>query len=267
MHILVAVTPGPRAVTLLRRAKALADARQATLAVLTITGLLMADEAQVEEVAALMQAAGIAGSPLARQGHPAATIAAVAQEQGAGLIIVGANARRNLRISLIGSTTERLLGTARMPILVLRQAEPGPDAIVAIKFTGICREAVQTVRALFPHAGLQLVHVADTPQGLDETLLLAGTPKAEILSVRRDLAARARADLAAFAQDVPDARQRVLLGTPDVVLTRLARARNVGLIALGTRGSSPLRDAFLGNVARKVIRNSVCDILVVPSEG
>ncbi|HRI93084.1 MAG TPA: universal stress protein, partial [Accumulibacter sp.] len=53
-------------------------------------------------------------------------------------------------------------------------------------------------------------------------------------------------------------------GSPRHQVLRVTRAKRADLLVLGTRGRGGLSFAFLGSVAGDVLRESPCDVLLVP---
>ena len=52
-------------------------------------------------------------------------------------------------------------------------------------------------------------------------------------------------------------------GPPATVIERLAKEREVDLIAMGTHGRSGLRELVLGSVAKRVVQRAPCPVLTV----
>ena len=55
----------------------------------------------------------------------------------------------------------------------------------------------------------------------------------------------------------------VVYGTPFLVITEVAKERQVDLIIMGTHGRTGLRHLWLGSVAERVVRLAPCPVLVV----
>ena len=62
---------------------------------------------------------GVEISSLAREGVPAELIDEIAKELGADMIVMGTHGRRGLSHVLLGSVAERVLRTARVPVLTV----------------------------------------------------------------------------------------------------------------------------------------------------
>jgi nucleotide-binding universal stress UspA family protein len=63
--------------------------------------------------------AGVKIESLLRTGPPAEEINAVAQLVGAGLIVLGTHGRRGLSRALLGSVADRVIRTAKVPVLTV----------------------------------------------------------------------------------------------------------------------------------------------------
>ncbi len=72
------------------------------------------------EIGAQAEALGIKTSCSLSQGYPARTIVAKAKDLGASLIVMGSHGRTGLSRLLMGSVTERVVGMAPCPVLVVK---------------------------------------------------------------------------------------------------------------------------------------------------
>ena len=77
-------------------------------------------DAQVQEIEA---AGGIVAQAYVRKGGAAEEIVALAEEIGAGLIVVGSRGWGRLRRALMGSVSESVVRYAHCPVLVVRGEE------------------------------------------------------------------------------------------------------------------------------------------------
>lgn len=78
---------------------------------------------------------------------------------------------------------------------------------------------------------------------------------------------KAREDLSALRSDVLGGKGpsvRVLDGEPGPALVRLSRGSRIDLLALGSQGRGAAMQALLGSVARRVLGEAACDVLVAP---
>ena len=84
------------------------------------------------------------------------------------------------------------------------------------------------------------------------------TGELQRLAREENLAAAGRLRDAKF-----EATGLLLEGDPAHQIVKVARAREAGLIVLGTRGQTGLRRLILGSVARNVLLHAPCSVLVV----
>lgn len=94
------------------------------LPVTVMTDLRDSAAKALEERVARLGAGGVKVSGLVREGVPAQSIVEVAEELGAGLIVMGTRGLSGLKHVLLGSVAERTIRQAACPVLTV----PGEDA-------------------------------------------------------------------------------------------------------------------------------------------
>lgn len=203
-------------------------------------------------------------------GAPHEVIAHAAREGHADMVVVGPGKGHALKDRILGSTADRVVRTCAAPILVVRTPAAAPYRTVAIAIDGSPQSAraFMAARRLAPDADFQLVHAVDIPMTFQQAMLRAGTSQAEIERYRTARAAKAREELAVFQRDVlraPALPVRILDGEPGAVLVRLSKEARIDLLALGSQGRSAALQALLGSVARRVLGEAACDVLVSPA--
>ena len=77
-------------------------------------------EAHAEQVRARMAEAGVEAAVEVRVGRPEEGIVSAAAERGADLIVMGSHGRTGLDRLLVGSVSERVIGSAGCPVLVVK---------------------------------------------------------------------------------------------------------------------------------------------------
>jgi nucleotide-binding universal stress UspA family protein len=77
-----------------------------------------------EQVRKIEAAGGSVAQAHYRLGRPDAEITAVAEEIGAGLIVVGSRGLGGLRRAMLGSVSDSVVRHAHCPVLVVRKGEP-----------------------------------------------------------------------------------------------------------------------------------------------
>jgi nucleotide-binding universal stress UspA family protein len=96
-------------------------------------------------------------------------------------------------------------------------------------------------------------------------MLRTGTSQVKMEQYRAMRADNAREELSAFQRDVPGADKlpiRILEGEPGPALVRFSKGARIDLLALGSHGRGAVLQALLGTVARRVLGEAACDVLV-----
>lgn len=78
-----------------------------------------AAQAALDRLLARVQAAGLEGEALLAEGRPEEMVVATAASRGADLIVVGSRGRTGLKRLLLGSASERIMGLAQSPVLIV----------------------------------------------------------------------------------------------------------------------------------------------------
>ena len=77
-------------------------------------------KAMVERIKKQAKAKGIKAEGIVKIGEPYDVIVSAAKAKKADLIVMGSHGRRGLSMLLMGSVTERVIGHAKCPVLVVR---------------------------------------------------------------------------------------------------------------------------------------------------
>jgi nucleotide-binding universal stress UspA family protein len=133
-RILVATDGSENSTAAVRHAVALAKEHGALLAAVSVVYTdeemialapehiqYLADKARtnLQEVADLCAAEGVSVETFVREGEPHEQIIGVAGEIGASLVVMGTHGRKGLSRLLMGSVTERTIGYAECPVLII----------------------------------------------------------------------------------------------------------------------------------------------------
>jgi nucleotide-binding universal stress UspA family protein len=78
-----------------------------------------AAQAALDRLLARVQAAGLEGEALLAEGRPEEMVVATAASRGADLIVVGSRGHTGLKRLLLGSASERIMGLAQSPVLIV----------------------------------------------------------------------------------------------------------------------------------------------------
>jgi nucleotide-binding universal stress UspA family protein len=197
------------------------------------------------------------------QGDLRSSLAAAAERHDCDLLVVGAHGESRVQQQLTGSTPMRLLKDSRQPLLVVRKAAAGAyrKVLVAVDFSAASLFAARLACALAPNAGITLLHTLEAP--FEGKLRFAGVDESMIADYLRDEAEKAQLQLQQLVQTLPVDRHEHL--HPLVVYGEASQeilARQGDLILIGRHGQSSLEDLLLGSVARHVLNQANCDVLV-----
>ena len=214
--------------------------------------------------------------PVVKLGSAAEEIGACATELKAELIVMGRGGSRALRDVFLGSTAERVIRQARLPVLVVRLPPRATHKRPALALD-LDQAAHEIVRLLLrvlppPRPRVALIHAYDIPYRSVMYPSLSDddaerTDEEFRLAAHEDLAgllAKALGKVNVRPEDMPSWKTHVWHGSPLVVVRKVMKRAETDLLVLGTRGYSGAAYAFLGTVAGELLRQAKCDVLVVP---
>jgi nucleotide-binding universal stress UspA family protein len=199
-------------------------------------------------------------------------IIAQANRLPADLIVMGTHGRSGFQRLLLGSVTEKVLRTARPPVLTVGAL---PDVVpagtvafkrilCAVDFSDCSLAALRYAASLAEPAGAELsvLYVVEwAPVAYDPLL----GPPTDLAGYRMAAETGARERLhkavAEVAQNTVD--EIVSSGKPHHEILRIAAERQSDLIVLGIHGRNPLDRMLFGSTAEPVVRRSTCPILTV----
>lgn len=234
-----------------------------------------------EQVARITAAGGRVDQTHLRMGRPDEEIVAVAEETGAGVIVLGGRGLGGLRRALLGSVSDSVVRHAHCPVLVARGETDDDGSIeekgvfptrILVATDGsrssavAVREAVDLARAT--GSGLHIAHVLPVSMlySSADVVLAGGVPlydesrRAAERVLAEDVERAAEAGMAA-----PEAH--LLEGKPDVKVVYLAEEIGAGMIVVGSRGLGTLARALIGSTSTSIVRHAHCPVLVVREEG
>jgi nucleotide-binding universal stress UspA family protein len=197
-----------------------------------------------------------------RVGVPFAELLTCCRQQGDDLLVVGTAARKGLNRLLLGSTAERVLRKAQVPILVAKRALADPPAVIVAPtdFSAASRPAIVEAVALAKHwtARLVLTHVIEPVAHVYGWAgELAGS---EIYFVEPE-AIEPEWDQFLNGLELGNLNWERQTLKGDVVPT--IAGIEADLIVMGTHGRSALPHALLGSVAEGVMRETEACVLTV----
>ena len=221
---------------------------------------------------------GLEVEPVIVEGEPAHEIAKAVRHYDIDLVTVVTHGRRGLARALFGSTAEEIIAEAPCPVLTVRPPQHDfvhhrgskteirlnrvllatnfrPSAIPA---TNVARELVDATGA----EGHVVYVIGDYFEQI--SIMFPEGGKSALSRLREDVKER----MEAFARERGrKIRAHVAEGRPYAEIVRLAAEIDVDLIVIGTTVHASLFGGApgLGSEIERVVRNSPCPVLCVPS--
>src|SRR5215210_8667427 len=199
-------------------------------------------------------------------------IVGLAEEIGAGLIVVGSRGRGGIRRALMGSVSDSVVRHAHCPVLVVRDGEHQRDylpgtILVAVDGSEEASAASRTAVELAERTDseLHVVHVGElTPVYHPE--------RRGYLARYEELQEQARRLLEEQVDEINSAggsvsRAHLRMGRPDEEIVVLGEEIGAGLIVTGSRGLGGMRRALMGSASDSIVRHAHCPVLVVRRDG
>lgn len=202
-------------------------------------------------------------------GVPSLRLIELAEEISPGLVVMRAHHGDSILEKIIGSTTDRVIRAAGVPVLVVKRpvTRAYQRAVVAIELSDDAAADVAFVAALLPLAGLHLIHAVQIPPQFEVAMLRAGSGRADFAAHRAALMHKAKVSLRAMSKGLAHrpirTTTRVVVGDPATSLLRATWSPRVDLMALAPGSEGKIRRALLGSVTQRVLRSAACDVLVV----
>jgi nucleotide-binding universal stress UspA family protein len=204
-----------------------------------------------------------------RDGHPVDVLLAAADDEHAGLIIVGSRGVGDRPEAALGSTSLRVLQAARVPVLVVPDRGPGTPGDDGLRLRHLL---VGAARSETSRAALGLA--ADVGVALGGSLsvleVVDYVPPFPLTNEPGEPAPALAMEL--LEAEVRDVRERgvgvqviVRSGDPAATLLEVADDVDADLVVVRTRGRCAPAELLLGSVARTVADRARRPTLVVPA--
>lgn len=178
------------------------------------------------------------------RGRAASTIVDQAREMDADLVVVGHRGMGEWESRLLGSVSAEVVDHAPCPVLVVRDDQLGP-VVLAVDGSPYARAAETVVGwGLFADLPVTVVTVA-------------------LEAERRARSAVCEAAVTRLRSDGVTADADVRTGNPAHEIVACARERAASMIVIGSRGQTGIRRLVLGSVARGVLLQAPCSVLIV----
>lgn len=205
-----------------------------------------------------------------REGIPHRTIPDYADEAGIDLVVMATRGRTSTGHSHVGSTTERVVTRADVPVLVIPSAggaavpDPEPvsfdQVVVPTDGSDVAGRAADRALGIAERydATVHVVYVVDA-----SSHDMAGLPRS-IVGLLKEGGANAVESIAEGARERDlSVSTRILRGVPETAILQYASGVDADLVAMGTRGQAAPADYFLGSTTARVLRRSMVPVLAV----
>ncbi|HVX40103.1 MAG TPA: universal stress protein [Gemmatimonadaceae bacterium] len=195
------------------------------------------------------------------EGDPATTIARVARDANATMIVAGLGRHRVVDRLFGDETALRLIRVSAVPVFAVSGSFTRLPArlVVAVDFSETSlRAARMALQVAAPEATIYLAHVAPRDSTLYDWNGGGSSYKQDAGEALQKIREQLR---------VPDGVtvQRVLLqGDPATELLAFATSVNADLIATGSHGHGFVARMLIGSVTTRILRCSTCSVLTVP---
>jgi nucleotide-binding universal stress UspA family protein len=223
------------------------------------------------EVERLRSVGGTLAQAHLLEGGAPQEIVGLAEEIGAGLIVMGSRGRGGIRRALMGSVSDSVVRHAHCPVLVVRGDERGANVLpgrILLALDG-SEESLRAARTAVDLAErmdseLHVVHVEDVAP-------VYHPERHGYLAHYEELQEEAQGLLDEQVNEVQSAggtiaNTHLRMGRPDEEIVVLSEEIGVGLIVTGSRGLGRIRRALIGSVSDSVVRHAHCPVLVVRPE-
>ena len=275
--ILVGTDLSERAERAMARAEQLSRANRATLTVLHVAepGLSISlrnrDRALAEEslrdwYAFLPESDRGAASLCVETGDRFAVLLAQARERNTNLIVLGEPGKKGLKELFVGTTTERVVRYSDRPVLVVKRSgkEPYRRVLVAADFSEGAARALRSALQVAPGADLLLVHAWLLPQvGLGSVQAAEEKMERENELLAQRLSRQVQDTMIELGSQPSSPRIQMMMGNPYSVLRDAIASFKPDLLAMGTHARSGIAIAMVGSLAREMLVEAPCDVLVV----
>jgi nucleotide-binding universal stress UspA family protein len=205
-------------------------------------------------------------------GTPHRAIDEMAQQIGAGLIVVGASEPGGRLGKLLGSTADRVVRQATCPVLVVRGMLPVPArrVLMPVDLSVLSAEAFRCGLHLLGQISHSAPAEIEVLYALDSKNQLEFLPsEMPWVTTSQQVERHATQALERFVQENCDqtpvpVRTRVRSGDArDEILAELD-GKPIDLVVLGTHGRNGFDRLLLGSIASAVLRQAPCSVLMIP---
>jgi nucleotide-binding universal stress UspA family protein len=233
-----------------------------------VADVLAADRKALGELRERLSGQGVEVSQLVVDGRGAESLARVAEEMSAQLVIVGTHGRTGIKRWWLGSVAERTARLSPCSVLVARGDFPAHGferIVVGMDFSPHAFAALAEARRLVAPGGhIDVLHCWQMPLGFappDGPVTLV--PQELEVALVKELDESCRAFAEASRREGIHVSLKVIEDSPASGLEQWAKEHHAQLAVTGSHGRRGFRRWVIGSVAETVVRHAPCSVLVV----
>lgn len=242
-----------------------------------------ADPNQVEEdvrqfCAPVLGASGQSVEIVVRPGDAAREIRNEAERLPFDLLILGTHGRSGFERLFLGSVTEKVLRSTRVPVLTIPPPvrEPGSPLyktiLCPLDFSAASIRALEHALSLAQQADARLIlmHVIEDvlSDAASQAMALADLSVSKYYNhLEKDAATRLKAVVPDDARVWARPEERVVRGRAYDEILKLVADERVELVVMGVEGKGAVNRLMFGSTTNRVIREAGCPVLTLHSGG
>jgi nucleotide-binding universal stress UspA family protein len=196
------------------------------------------------------------------EGNPAESILEIARTKMLDLIVMGTHGVSGYESYLMGSVTNRVLHKATVPVLVISKTtrpfiNEAEGPVVRINRI-VCPIDFDTNNSWMVGIVISFAQKYNSAITFLHVMKAARQDSEEEANSRQKL----KEITASYSERYDKIELEITKGDPAKEILRISELQNADLVIMGHHTRKPVEDIFLGSVARRVITNSKCPVLV-----
>ncbi|MDR1167117.1 MAG: universal stress protein [Deltaproteobacteria bacterium] len=204
-------------------------------------------------------------------GYPTKELRAIVKETGAGLLVAATHIKSGIERLLLGSVTQKLMGTLEIPFLVVPGSLPlerkaihkTESLLIPTDFSDHSKEAVAQGLSLARTFGADFILVTVMEPAQLDQFLIKDPQKSEFLAQKHSDSLKERL-WELIPPDLKDkAKVEVLAGRPHEEITKCAILNHVDLIVMGAHGRGFIENFIVGSTTDRLVRLGQFPVLAI----
>jgi nucleotide-binding universal stress UspA family protein len=228
-----------------------------------------AAEVELAKEAQVLKDAKTPFTTLALHGKPWRVITETAAGLNADLIVIGSRGLNAIARVMIGSTADRVIRTATVPVLTVHPEDSLPAMRTVLAATDLSDgstlaiQAARRIMSVVPEfVRLILLHVSPPPYVMG-SIEVSAALMPDWNEIERSSREGLERVASAIRGDGLGVEPEVARGFPANTILQKAKEYRPDIIVLGTHGATGLDRMLLGSVAEKVLHHAACPVLTV----